>query len=294
MTQGIRNIGNTCFLNSFLQCLRHSPVVMEQLVASKTTDSELASKLRDMFAQATGDPAPLVRCLRRKCAGSAIVWGQQNDFNDVCMLFIKALGDSFPRDLILHAKREVPSCVMKSWHDEFSARHNWVHDVFYGQQLVTVACGNCNHACQTAELFTFVNVFPTAESAHLTRLFSDLYLDEPLPDYRCESCKAQGYAKKTYCLFKLPGVLMICVHRPTRNTRIHADDVLVIGDARYQLTTVVHHKALMGGNGHYWTECKLGEHWYCVDDDAVNSIEADRRKSHGGFVYVFSRVAGAK
>lgn len=142
--KGLSNLGNTCFMNSALQCLTHSPNLAEYFLTLSQNKKALEQQdvlyvLLDYFRNYSGkgsvySPSTMFRSLRK--INPILTPGRQHDSHE----FIVGLMDKVETGL---KQRKMLS--------DFKER-------FIGELCSEVICQNCKNVSKTKEDFTTLSL----------------------------------------------------------------------------------------------------------------------------------------
>lgn len=244
---GLRNLGNTCFMNAGLQCLSHVEPIAEFFLGGRYRDevntrNPLGSqgKLSTAFAELQTElwqPSSAVyqpRQLHKKFAALAPHLFEDYDQQDVQEFFAFCL-DGLHEDL----NRVVEKPAMRTEDEEkadeelgerhgeeFAAALAWLRylergksflvDLLQGQLRSSLICKQCGHCSWRFDPFLYLSL-PVDKK--MTRVVSAMekYLEEEhlTGDERwyCEKCKQKVDARKKIDLWMLPPVLVLHLKR---------------------------------------------------------------------------------
>ena len=142
--KGLSNLGNTCFMNSALQCITHSPNMAQFFLDLSKDKRALAQQdilyiVLDYFksyssSQRVYSPQNMFRSLRK--INPILTPGRQHDSHE----FILGLLDKVETGL---KQRKML---------------NQYKDKFIGELCSEVTCQNCNYVSQTKENFTVLSL----------------------------------------------------------------------------------------------------------------------------------------
>ncbi|XP_075984390.1 ubiquitin specific protease 8 isoform X2 [Anticarsia gemmatalis] len=329
---GLKNLGNTCYMNSIIQCLNNTAILvtyfcngqyLEHVNRSHSTRGaiaeELAAVVRALWSGqyrfiATRDLRNEVGKHQRAFRGC-----EQQDSHE----FLTILMDWLHLDLqftinVPPHKDSLPPSE-KAWHEYTKSKESLILRLFYGQIKSTVRCTVCSKQSVTYESFSNLSLELPANANRCT--LSDclkLYLNgETIPGWNCPNCKEKRDAVKKLDISRLPPVLVIHFKRfyvdpkeymcnAYRKKQTYIDFPLEDLDMRqfalhcpsnhlYNLYAVSNHYGSMEG-GHYTAYCKSSVYgkWYKYDDHVVTEISSSEVKSSAAYILFYTSCGASR
>lgn len=244
---GLRNLGNTCFMNAGLQCLSHleplagyflSGSFEEELNRSNPLGSK--GKLAEAFAdlqrslwltnESHHDPQAMHRQLR--AVGSHLFDGyEQQDVQEFLAFCLDGLHEDLNRVLVRppppseEVEKEDERLAAQRG-DEFAAALAWLRylergksflvDLLQGQLQSSLTCLQCGHRSRRFDPFLYLSLPVTQEMTSLTEALKAYLEEETLTAderWHCEKCKVKVDARKKIDLWKLPPILVLHLKR---------------------------------------------------------------------------------
>ena len=229
---GLKNLGNTCFMNSVLQSLfaieplmtyfsngRHKGV----LNGSSLLKGQLVKAFSDLVVdvmQCVGEkgkvvsPTTLKRQIERRAPQFAGY--EQHDAQELLKFLLDGLHEELnqPTKCKFTYKDDQVDVLPNnqkaiiSWNRYQYCNNSFIVELFCGQFESTVTCLGCHGKSTTYDCFWDLSVPATGDTLEkcLDANFEQETLDEP---YMCSHCKTQQKAKKGLLLNKLPPILVI-------------------------------------------------------------------------------------
>ncbi|XP_059635606.1 ubiquitin carboxyl-terminal hydrolase 23 [Cornus florida] len=290
---GLENLGNTCFLNSVLQCLTYTEPLAAYLQSGKHQISCRAAGFCALCAiqkhvsralQATGRilaPKDLVSNLR--CISRNFRNARQEDAHEYMVNLLESMHKcSLPSGV----PSESPGAYKKSL----------VHKIFGGRLCSQVKCMQCSFCSNKFDPFLDLSL----EIAKVDSLYKALahftakeQLDGGERQYQCQKCKQKVKAIKQLTVYEAPYVLAIHLKRfgsyvpgqkidkkvefgPTFDLKPFVTGPYD-GDLKYTLYGVLVHAGWSTHSGHYYCFVRTSSGmWYYLDDNKV--VQVNERK----------------
>ncbi|KAG4189889.1 hypothetical protein ERO13_A08G251700v2 [Gossypium hirsutum] len=286
---GLENLGNTCFLNSVLQCLTYTePLVAYLQSGTHQSSCRIAGfcalcaiqKHVNRALQSTGRilaPKDLVsnlRCISRNFRNS-----RQEDAHEYMVNLLESMHKCC---LPLGVSSESPSSYEKSL----------VHKIFGGRLRSQVKCMQCSYCSNTFDPFLDLSLeIVKADSLHkaLKNFTAAELLDGGERQYQCQRCKQKVKAIKQLTVYNAPHVLTIHLKRfraydfgqkidrkvefgPTLDMKPFVSGSNE-GDLKYTLYGVLVHCGWSTHSGHYYCFVRTSSGmWYSLDDNRVVQV----------------------
>ncbi|KAH7294343.1 hypothetical protein KP509_28G067600 [Ceratopteris richardii] len=284
---GLNNLGNTCFLNSVLQCLTYTPPLASyfQEGLHKTSCRVMGfcamCSLETHVKQALSSPGRvispnhLVKNLR--CISRSFHMGRQEDAHEYMRYLIEALQKCCPLD----AHVSGPS----------SARKNFIQRIFAGQLQSQVKCSVCAHPSNTYDPFLDLSLDIVKADSLLKALarFTATDILDGDNKYFCGKCRRKVKAHKQFKIHDAPHVLTIQFKRFSSSggfggkidKNVHFDRTLDLspyvngkeGKVKYSLYGVLVHAGWSTHSGHYFCFVRTSaDIWHRLDDSRVSQV----------------------
>ena len=237
---GLRNLGNTCFMNAVLQCLCNTAPLSMFFVTGQYryainrankmgTSGELAEEYGELVSALwlrgykSLSPTYFKQSLS-KFAPQFAGTSQQD-----CQEFCSYLLDGLHEDLNMISKKEyVKHPELDRFSDVEAGRIMWdlhtkrddsiIQKLFQGQLKSSVRCRTCNYESKSFDPFTFLSLSVPPRSSRtslevLLKEFTQQELVSGSDAWVCPKCKGPREAVKSICTWKLPKILIVHLKR---------------------------------------------------------------------------------
>ncbi|MCQ2820598.1 MAG: ubiquitin carboxyl-terminal hydrolase [archaeon] len=307
---GLQNLGNTCFMNTCLQILLHSPPFISQLyklsssVHLKPITSSFLSLGKKMASSGYGAISPSefkreYNMRRRDFAGYG-----QHDTLEFCRFLLddisKELNKGNPRAPYKELKTEGKSkLVCNKEYDDYlrTKEDSLIVDIFYGQLVSTYTC-RCGTESYSFQKFLDLPLLFTSRGSQNVSDMLDLYFkDERIKwESKCEGCKQKTEHRKQLRISILPEILILSLQRfnartgSKNNERVSFDQNINLdpyvdrecskGRSSYSLYGIANHSGTPSF-GHYYAYAKVNGSWKEYNDSTVSSYSVSSSTSSG-------------
>ncbi|CBQ70684.1 related to ubiquitin carboxyl-terminal hydrolase 36 [Sporisorium reilianum SRZ2] len=291
---GLANYGNTCYMNSVMQSLIHTPPLAFALLTQDldALHGELGGK-----PNATFDAVTAMHAFTRASLMGSKPTNAPKEFNRNLKAFAKPLRQGRQEDaheylrFLLEALQQ--SCLARASKslkpDDPIRRTTFVQKMFGGKLRSRVTCHSCGHNSDTFDPFMDLSLEVRKGITSLTDAFRAFVAKDHLTGsekYKCDKCKRKVDATKQFTIEAAPPALTVHLKRFTAfggkvSRQINFDESLNIapylsvnrGPARYKLYAVVHHYGSGPNSGHYVASVRSPSgKWTRMDDSLVSEM----------------------
>lgn len=303
---GLRNLGNTCFLNSVLQCLTYTAPLAAYLQSGKHQSSCRTSGFCALCAiqkhvsralQSTGrilEPKDLVSNLR--CISRSFRNARQEDAHEYMVNLLESMHKCC---LPSGVPSESPGAYEKSL----------VHKIFGGRLRSQVKCMQCSYCSNKFDPFLDLSL-EIIGAGSLHKALGDFTAKEQLDGgarvYQCDQCKQKVKALKQLTIHKAPQVLAVHLKRFSSHVQGQKIDRKVAfgptldlkpfvtgpyeGDLNYTLYGVLVHHGWSTHSGHYYCFVRTSSGmWYSLDDNQVVQVNERRVLEQKAYMLFYVR-----
>ena len=295
--KGIQNQGNTCYLNSLVQCLLSCTSVYETLnsIINKpgVSNNELLSSLYNLYEASmvsnndiTRNVIMFWRCLiqvsNKRNDHVLMRMGAQEDAHEGLMMFLDSI-EHVPELRILFEHRYRTQILCTNCREYVVDRSDTNTTFDIQQDLMTE---------QTSE---FEDIDPTyGKSMHINDFLKKQ--NGFVEDYKCPQCGDKQKKFKIITLTMVPEILPILTKKYQRKTitNFPIELYFVSADKRYKYIYKLIAQSEHSGNahgGHYWAKALRSDGWYILNDSSIQQCTpSPTNETYIIFYHYFGKV----
>ncbi|XP_038623133.1 inactive ubiquitin carboxyl-terminal hydrolase 50 [Tachyglossus aculeatus] len=317
---GLRNLGNTCYMNAVLQCLASVTPLVDYFLSGKYVTAlhqdrgEVATAfsylLMDMWLGEADCVAPEVFRLAVGNRCPAFGKKSQQDAQEFLSFVLNALHEALRKP---HRRRASEKVCRggKAGAAATAADSSIVTQLFEGQLSYHVVCLKCNSCSYKRETFTVLSLpVPSHYQCSLQECLERFFQQDTLrwnDQIYCSCCGAKQDAAVRAGVVKAPNVVIFhlkrfeCYGKMKRKLRTNIHYPLVNLDLspfiypscrkhpKYTLWAVVNHFGDLDG-GHYTAFCKHAgtQSWFSFDDTRVLAVPEAAVQTAAAYLLCYS------
>ncbi|KAI3702716.1 hypothetical protein L6452_28466 [Arctium lappa] len=319
---GFRNLGNTCYLNSVLQCLTYTPPLANfclQLQHTAFCDAtvQLEKKsgcafcllekriVRSLSIDLTLDtPGKIIGGL--KIFAEHFRFGRQEDAHE----FLRYVIDACHTTCLGSKKlQQQGHRILTNGGGNSYGGSTVVKEIFGGALQSQVKCLACGNESNKVDEIMDISI-DVYNSSSLKDALQNFFQPEILDGdnkYKCDNCRKLVAARKQMSMLQAPNILVIQLKRfegifgGKIDKPITLEEVLGLSSfmcpasqdphPEYKLFATIVHSGLSPDSGHYYAYIKdaIGR-WYCCNDSYVSLSTLQEVLSEKVYILFFSRT----
>lgn len=292
----LNNLGNTCFFNSFIQCLIHIDDFVNNVCRMgndiKKLEDNMFMKTFVNFVEIMHDnsksnnisPKGLIKIFYNRIGKKNL---EQEDAHEMMFSFLDIIHDitSYKvnfKDLNDHY------LINKSIKELNNISMSAVNEYFMGQYHQRVQCCDCRNINHSFPIFSslMLDVDNDQDYKNIYDCLNNFTQREELDEYKCEKCNNTTKAFKKITIWRLPKILIFTLKRfdaMQKNNKFIdypiADLELTqymtypkTSSKKYNLYATIYHQGRMN-IGHYYSIVNINDNWIYLNDELTKKID---------------------
>ncbi|KAJ2999284.1 hypothetical protein HDV02_003217 [Globomyces sp. JEL0801] len=303
---GLNNAGNTCYLNSVLQCLSYTKSLVKLCHSTEHPNHCQLAKTHKFCSmcsmiehiksvnnsRSSFTPKPFVQNL--KLIAKHFRPYRQEDSHEFLRFLVDGMHNS------LNGKKKTKSDIER---------------IFGGKIRSQIKCLHCNSLSNTNDpiLDLSLDIRNCGSIEHALKRYTAIETLNKDNQYKCEKCNHLRDAEKRITIDSLPQTLVIHVKRfdfGRKGTKINrhisftetlnvspyvSSDKKGQGNIEYELFGVNMHAGHSCNSGHYYSFIKSSDgNWYKMDDSSVKPVPISSVLQQAGYMFFYQRKSEKK
>lgn len=327
---GLRNLGNSCFMNSAIQCLSNTIELtnyfIEKDFVSDFNDNKKYNVLaKEYYRLVSGmyeenckiSPVSFYKCAMITANKNDINFGfyNQNDVQEFLVFFIDSLHESLCKKVEINITGSIKNDLdkiayesMTKWKEYFKNCYSKIIELFYGQMVTFIEVDNVIKSRSYNPICFFTLPIQNKENINIYdcfQLFTETEKLEGDNKWYCDKTKKYYEANKKTIFWKFPNILIISFKRFDnfgRKMNSKIDFPLESLDLTEYCIGYDKHKSYFdlfaicnhvgnSNSGHYFSYCKnQNNKWYEFNDEIVSEISKDNIITNSAYVLFYRKV----
>ncbi|XP_051878491.1 ubiquitin carboxyl-terminal hydrolase 42 [Pristis pectinata] len=305
---GLQNLGNTCFLNSALQCLTYTPPLANYMLSrehSRTCNEQgfcmmcmMQNHITQVFSNSGNviKPMSVINDLRR--IAKHFRFGNQEDAHEFLRYTVDAL-----QKACLNGSNKL---------DRQTQATTMIYQIFGGYLRSRVKCLNCKGVSDTYDPYLDI-ALEIKTAPNIIKALEQFVKPEQLDGenaYKCTKCKKMVPASKRFTIHRASNVLTLSLKRFANFTggkitkEVRYSEYLDVRPYMsqsngepvvYALYAVLVHSGFSCHAGHYYCYIKASNgQWYQMNDSLVSTSDIRSVLNQQAYVLFFFRSHDTK
>lgn len=308
MLNGLKNLGNTCYLNVIIQSLSNLDLFINYLKSN--INIELSENCKEYnFTKNLKNLLIAMNHVDRKVISphqlfiefnknidsnenNIIGFSNQEDSEEILLQILNLVHESIKYNVTISYKgiaKNIRDKLMieslKHWNSYCSKNgYSEIIKLFYGQFLSQTLCDNCKYSNNNFEPFLPINIQINHQCNTLKEAFNLFTNVENIEDYKCDKCNNKNTTKKQLVIWKSPHILIIVLKRFLGYEKFQQNIQFPLemnlkdyvkgydnDNSNYILNSVIEHQGETNF-GHYVCYCKKNDEFYKFNDEHISKV----------------------
>lgn len=297
MNNGLVNLGNTCYLNSIIQCLFSIDKFRNEMKMLEINQQSLNLILKKLFndlENGNGNTKELISFIISKGYKGFRI-GTQCDSYEILLIIFELLHDECKKlpdwDIYYYCTQTRNKLLSKSRSELkkiYEKEYSHVYKIFGFQMCSTIKNIKKNTIDYNFEYFLSLTLPIDKDKTNLINCLHAFFENEVINDE----------IHRKYSIFTYPNILIISLKKFDNfnrkiNHNVEIPEILdlsyfsINSNVKYKLKAISKHMGNTNG-GHYISECKYNNRWYCCNDSHVSEINC--YSSENSYCLFFEKI----
>ncbi|XP_014225786.1 uncharacterized protein LOC106651674 isoform X1 [Trichogramma pretiosum] len=233
---GLKNLGNSCYMNSIVQCLSNTELLAEYFIKNcymndlnRNSNINNNNNKTSCSAYVAEEVAQVIKALWRGRYKSIsprdlkVVVGQyklqfesydQQDSHEFLMFLLDWMHNDLKADQVTPSIHEIQSVAQKEWEKSMMGKSSIISELFFGQLKSTITCMTCEQKSSTYETFNSLTMsLPGTNKCGLDDCVKKFLSGQKVSEWNCPNCKVPRDGIKKFDFARLPAIVVIHLNR---------------------------------------------------------------------------------
>jgi len=326
--KGFVNFGNTCYLNSALQCLSHIDILSDDnfknnIQKHKKNNSQLLDSWLDLQEKMWDDndnnsihTMDFIKVFIDKCRSKSIDFNSfnQNDTSEFIIYLLDFIHEELSRKIKLNINGDPSSIIAKLYHNNliqyrkmYENDYSYIIENLYSRYISITGCTECGYKTDNHEGLPIITLTLQNNYTSFTDCL-DEYIKTSILDndnkWKCDKCNECVNPEKKTLFWEFSPVVIFLIKKYNEHGVIqnHIDYPINLDLDKYRINykkdstkyelrgTCVHLGGLNGG--HYYSICKNSKDggWRVYNDTNVSNIKESEVFNNHPYCLFYKRV----